>query len=186
MAGLYILLGTNLGERVQNLFRARELICETFKNEMNSSMRLSSVYETEPWGFKSEYYFLNQALTFDTDIDPELALQRCLSIERQMGRVRNDKQRGEKRDEGREGSSNSDRVYESRLIDIDILLYGNRVMDTPSLKLPHHRLPEREFALLPMTEIAPDLIHPVSHKSMKQLLREVREVKSQPNIRQRK
>ena len=85
---IYILLGSNIGDRERNLSEAIRLIEEAFAGLMNGPMVLSSVYETEPWGFESNEMFLNQALAFDTDIDAELVMRMCLIIEKQVGRVR--------------------------------------------------------------------------------------------------
>ena len=159
----YLLLGSNMGERDKNLSEAARLINEAFKDLITGSITLSSVYETEPWGFESNDKFLNQAVVFDTDIDPELIMRMCLIIEKQVGRVRY----------GMNFDKEGKRIYESRVIDIDMMLYGDRIIDTEYLKIPHPRLHEREFALLPLAEIAPEAVHPILKKTVKELLESI-------------
>ena len=115
-------------------------------------MNFSSVYETEPWGFQSNEEFLNQVVKVKTDLNPSGLLGRILMIESLLGRVR-----GERR-------------YESRLIDIDILLYEDIIVDEESLKIPHPLMHQRRFVLIPLCELAPDMIHPVLGKSLTVLL----------------
>ena len=160
----YILLGSNMGDKEKNLSEAVRLIDEAFKELIYGPLILSSVYETEPWGFESDEKFLNQAVLFDTDIDAELIMRMCLIIEKQVGRVRY----------GMSFDEEGKRVYESRVIDIDMMLYGDKIIDTEILKVPHPRLHEREFALLPLAEIAPEAVHPVLRKSIKELLEDIR------------
>ena len=159
----YLLLGSNVGEKEKNLSEAIRLINEAFKDLINEPVNLSSVYETEPWGFESDEKFLNQAVVLDTDIDPELIMRMCLIIEKQVGRVRY----------GMNFDEEGKRIYESRVIDIDMMLYGDRIIDTEFLKIPHPRLHEREFALLPLVEIAPDAVHPILKKTVKELLQSI-------------
>jgi 2-amino-4-hydroxy-6-hydroxymethyldihydropteridine diphosphokinase len=113
----------------------------------------SLVYETEPWGFKSETEFLNQVVLVETNLSPSGLLGRVLMIESQLGRLRDEKQ------------------YTSRKIDIDILLYNNSIIKDVSLVIPHPLMHERRFVLTPLCEIAPDLIHPALKKSIKYLLK---------------
>jgi 2-amino-4-hydroxy-6-hydroxymethyldihydropteridine pyrophosphokinase len=153
-----------MGDRGKNLSEALRLIEEAFKGLVHSPIIHSSVYETEAWGFESDDKFLNQAVAFDTDIDAELIMRMCLIIEKQVGRVRY----------GMNFDSTGNRIYESRNIDIDMMLYGDKIIDMEILKIPHPRLHEREFALLPLTEIAPGVMHPILHKSMRELLEEIR------------
>ena len=160
----YLLLGSNMGDREKNLSEAARLIDEAFKGLVHSPVIHSSVYETEAWGFESDNKFLNQAIAFDTDIDAELIMRMCLIIEKQVGRVRY----------GMNFDLTGNRIYESRVIDIDMMLYGDKIIDSEFLKIPHPRLHEREFALLPLAEIAPDVKHPTLQKSMQELLEEIR------------
>ena len=150
MNRIFLGLGTNLGDREKNLKDALEKINE-IAGVVTSS---SSVYETEPWGFTAENKFLNMVVEVKTMLRPSGLLGRILMIESQMGRTR----------EGKE--------YKSRIIDIDILFYNNRILTKKVLKIPHPGLPDRRFVLEPLCEIAPDFLHPVLNKSIKDLLKD--------------
>lgn len=139
----YLLLGTNMGNKPQNLKTAISLLVTELAPYLTSGVTESSVYETEPVGFESNENFLNQAIGFDTTISPHDLLNVCQWVERKMGRPAHEIQYAE------DGS----RVYESRIIDIDILLYGDKKISLPDLEIPHPRLHEREFALTPLREI---------------------------------
>jgi 2-amino-4-hydroxy-6-hydroxymethyldihydropteridine diphosphokinase len=141
-------VGTNLGNRETNLEQAVAQI----EKYIGKVRRSSSVYETDPWGFRSDDAFLNIVVEVGTDLEPQELLAVILNIESSMGRVRNSQQ------------------YSSRVIDIDILLYNDLVTDTPDLKIPHPRLHERKFVLIPLCEIAADMIHPVFKKTFRELL----------------
>ncbi len=144
----YLLLGSNTGNRKAFLERACLLTAEII-----GPIRLvSSVFETEPWGFQAETSFLNQALMVETELPAESLLKEILRIEAELGRVRN------------AGG------YESRCIDIDILFYGKAVLKSETLTVPHPLLQARRFALLPMDEIAPDLQHPLLGMTIHELL----------------
>jgi 2-amino-4-hydroxy-6-hydroxymethyldihydropteridine diphosphokinase len=115
-------------------------------------LQSSSVYETEPWGFTAKGEFLNLVVKIQTELDPKNLLDKILNIEKLLGRVRKKKR------------------YSSRVIDIDILLYDDIIFHEPDLKIPHPLMHERKFVLVPICEIAPDLIHPVLKKSFRSLL----------------
>jgi len=153
MKKVFLGLGTNLGDREKNLQGALEKIAEF----IGIIVSRSSVYETEPWGFQSSDQFLNMVIGVETNLNPSGLLGRLLMIESLLGRVRDGKQ------------------YSSRIIDIDILLYGSQKVDTLSLKIPHPRMLERKFVLVPLCEIAPDFVHPVFGKSMTELLKECKD-----------
>ena len=153
MNNVFLGIGTNLGDRKRNLRVAIKKIEEQIGMVLNSS----SVYETAPWGFEAESDFLNMVIRVETLHSPQELLKKIIAIESGIGR---------ERDQDR---------YSSRVIDIDILLYDDLVLDQKGLKIPHRLMHERRFVLVPLCEIAPDLIHPVLRKSMKVLLEECRD-----------
>lgn len=149
MKKVFLGLGSNLGERAENL---RETMVR-IEESIGSVVSASSVYETEPWGFVSDKDFFNMVLCVETDLSPSGLLGRILMIESQMGRIRSESQ------------------FSSRNIDIDILLYNNEIVNEAALKIPHPRMHERKFVLVPLAELAPDLVHPVLKKSIGSLLK---------------
>ena len=146
---VYLGLGTNLGDKEQNLRMSVKKIEEWIGNVVS----LSAFYATAPWGFSSENSFLNAAVCVETTLLPLQVLEETQRIERELGRT--------------EKSVNG--LYADRLIDIDLLLYDDRVMDAEGLILPHPLMTERRFVMEPLSEIAPDVVHPVLHKTMKEL-----------------
>ncbi|MFT4092829.1 MAG: 2-amino-4-hydroxy-6-hydroxymethyldihydropteridine diphosphokinase [Niabella sp.] len=144
--GIYLLTGTNLGNRQKNLALAKELIAERAGPVIASS----AIYETEPWGIPDQPAFYNQVLFLHSTLTAEAVLNVILLIEQEMGRVRIEK-------------------YGSRVIDIDILFFNNDRYASEKLVIPHPRIPERNFVLAPMLEIAPDFIHPLLQKTIRQL-----------------
>jgi len=136
MAEVYIALGSNLGDRAHNLAAAREALAEGAV----VISAVSSVYETEPWGPKPQGPYLNQVVRATTRLAPKALLARLLEIERSLGRERGGTER-----------------YGPRIIDLDILLYDDLLLREPDLQLPHPRMLERAFVLVPLAEIAPDL-----------------------------
>lgn len=145
---VYIALGSNLGNKRRNLVTAAALLAER-AGEVGA---ISSFYETEPWGFESEHSFLNAALMLETTLAPLDLLRLTQEVERELGRM-----------------AKTDSVYHDRLIDIDLLLYGEEVIDQPGLQIPHPLMHRRAFVMTPMAEIAPEVVHPVLRKTMKAL-----------------
>lgn len=137
LANVYLLLGSNLGDRRSNLEVARFLLEELAGNVKNYSL----IYETDPWGKTDQGVFLNQVLHLETALAPEVLLEKILKIEKQIGRVRTVK-------------------WAERLIDIDILFYNDLILEIPELVIPHPGIPDRKFALVPLCELIPDFIHP--------------------------
>ena len=150
MKEAYLLLGGNLGDREQYLHRAISKISE----RCGEVIRMSSIYESQPWGFEDNNDFLNQVIVIKTGFDPHNLLKEVLRIEESMGRER------------------VPGVMVSRNIDIDILFYGQHIVEDADLIIPHPKLQERRFTLMPLLEIAPELEHPVLKKSMRELYRE--------------
>jgi len=146
----FLLLGGNLGERFTLIEKAKNLL----KEKLGKVVRVSSFYETEPWGFEANKNFLNQVILVETAHLPEEVLNICLSVENELGRER---------------TSDS---YSSRTMDIDILFFNNEVIKTKKLIIPHPRLHERRFTLEPLTEIAPDYVHPVLKKTVQEILQQ--------------
>lgn len=148
MSRIYLSFGSNLGYREQNLDKAIALI-ESRAGEIG---RRSRYYESEPWGFSSENHFFNCCILAQTGMEPLALMDQLLEIEKEMGRER-------------KGAG-----YSDRLIDIDLLLYDTIQMDHPRLVLPHPGMGNRKFVLLPLAEIAPELIHPVTGISIARML----------------
>ena len=148
-AAAYLSLGSNLGDRERILFEA----VNRLEKEAGGVFARSSFYETEPWGFASEYLFLNAVIGIKTTLDPFALLDACKRIEGEMGR---------RKTEGR--------GYSDRPIDIDLLLYGKEEIKTRDLEIPHPKLHLRRFVLDPLSEIAPRVMHPVLGKAIEELL----------------
>jgi 2-amino-4-hydroxy-6-hydroxymethyldihydropteridine diphosphokinase len=143
---IYLALGTNLGDREANLQTARDALATRVR-----LTRASSIYATPPWGYTEQPEFLNQVVEVDTVLKPLPLLHFLKDIEAEMGREAT----------FRNGP---------RLIDLDILFYGQAVIDGQILKVPHPRLQERAFVLAPLDEIAPDFVHPALNKTIHELL----------------
>jgi len=146
---VYLLLGSNRGNKTALLEKAVERLASISLKPVFSS----SFFESEPWGFNAEEWFLNMAVLIETNLSPEDLMSQILNIEKELGRVRGSLKEG----------------YESREIDIDILLYDNLVIDSEFLSIPHPRMHLRKFVLEPLMEIAPNIEHPVFCNTIKEL-----------------
>ena len=142
---VYLGLGSNLGDRQANIEKALKLLNDTLQIEL-----VSSIYETEPVGYVEQPMFLNAVCCGQTELGPLQLLSLVKGIEASLGRV-------------------SSFPNAPRTIDLDIIFYGSMIMQTPELTIPHPRLEERAFVLIPLLEIAPDLRHSVSGESIKNL-----------------
>ena len=149
MTTVYLLIGSNLGNREHNLRSASLEIGRL----LGPIITASSVYKTAAWGNTDQPEFYNQVVISTTERSPTEALHFIHKIERQLGRERKEK-------------------WDSRTIDIDILFWGNQIITTPTLTIPHPGIPQRRFTLIPLLEIAPDFIHPVLSKSVHELLQD--------------
>ena len=152
----YLILGGNIGDRLDYL----RLGVEWLRKDAGNVTAMSAVYESEPWGFDDTCPFLNQVVMIETELDPHALLKTIQRIEQTLGRVRT-----------HVGG------YQSRTMDIDILLYGNYIINTPKLVIPHPRMTERMFVLQPLAELAQNLEHPVLQQTMEYLRENCRDTK---------
>lgn len=150
MENCHILFGSNMGDKNEIFAQA----CLLINNRCGRIVAVSAAYVSEPWGFEADEWFLNRLVIIETKLEPEEMLRQLLEIETELGRVRHPEAGG----------------YTSRTADLDILYYGNRVIVTDSLIVPHPCLHMRRFALLPLCEMAPDFIHPILHLTQTELL----------------
>jgi len=147
MQSAYLLIGGNLGNIEQNLQTAIDLI----NKQCGIVINKSSIYKTAAWGLANQPDFLNQVLVLNTSLTAQNLMHELLLIEEKMGRVRSIK-------------------MGPRIIDIDILLFDDLILNTEILTVPHTALPQRKFALIPLAEVAGNIIHPVEKKSIQHLL----------------
>ena len=151
MVTVYLGLGSNIGNREDNLEMALKLL----RQRMQIG-KISSIYDTAPLGNTSQPRFLNLVCEVSTRLTPEGLLALAKGIELKMGR--------------------HSRTGEPRTIDVDILLYGNTVLKSKDLEIPHPKMAERQFVLVPLAEIAPDVVHPVTKKTIKEMNKAIKEV----------
>lgn len=152
MDKVYLLLGMNEGNREENLLKAKQFLEE----QCCRILQTSSLYETEAWGLREQNAFLNQAVQIETELAPLALLAALKSIEKEIGRKETIK-------------------WGPRIIDMDILFYGNEILNTPELTIPHPFIAERKFTLVCLNEIAEELVHPVLKKAIADLLRECKD-----------
>lgn len=150
MSVVYLLLGGNSGNRMRYLKSAVARI----RSEVGRVTRMSSLYETEPYGFRAKQQFYNVCVMVETELSPYEVIKVILAIETSLGRIRKTEK------------------YSSRTIDIDILFYDDIILNEPSLVIPHPEFHKRNFALIPMAEVGPEFIHPVFGKTINRLLEE--------------
>jgi len=145
----YIGLGSNMGDKLANCHQALKHL-----GRLGTIRKVSSFYSTAPVGFEVQDDFINAVAALETDLTPQALLAECLAIEKELGRRRII-------------------TWGPRTIDIDILLYGDLVINEPGLALPHPLMQKRRFVLTPFAEIAPEVRHPVLHKTIAELLNEL-------------
>jgi len=143
----YILMGGNIGDPFNNLNTAKALM----NKQCGTIIKESSIYQTAAWGLTDQPDFLNQVIVLSTTLNPETLMRSLLTVEETMGRKRNIK-------------------FGPRIIDLDILLIDDFLIESELLNIPHPALQKRKFALIPLNEVAPDLLHPVENKTINQLL----------------
>ncbi|HUJ18969.1 MAG TPA: 2-amino-4-hydroxy-6-hydroxymethyldihydropteridine diphosphokinase [Nitrospirota bacterium] len=147
----YIGVGSNVGDKKANCQRAIELL-----EEADKVVAVSSLYYTEPVGYQEQEDFINAVVALETERSPAVLLARCLALEERLGRKRTLR-------------------WGPRTIDLDILLYGEQVVNLPDLVIPHPQMAARKFVLVPLVEIAPDAVHPVLKKTARLMLQELKD-----------
>ncbi len=146
---IHILQGSNEGDRLNYL----DTSVQKIEENIGKISKYSSIYESEPWGFETNLWFLNRVVVVETSLAPEVVLSKLLNIETELGRNRF-----------------SDGVYHSRTLDLDILFVGKEIISTANLIVPHPQLQNRRFTLLPLVETSPLFVHPSLNKTMIELL----------------
>lgn len=145
-----ILQGSNMGDKISTIEKSTHLI----EKKIGTIEKISTFYESEPWGFDTNEWFINRVVAINTLLSPEELLKQLLAIESLLGRIRNTENQG----------------YSSRTIDLDILFFNHEIIENKNLTIPHPRLHLRKFTLLPLVELYPDFIHPIFNQSLKALL----------------
>lgn len=147
--GIFLLLGTNQGDRMENLSRAKDII----ELRLGTIVDASSVYKTAAWGKQDQNEFYNQVIELKTDFNPDVLMEQILIVENDLGRIRTEK-------------------WGPRIIDIDILFYNDKIVNKSNLIIPHPGIPQRKFTLVPLNEMISKGIHPVLKITMEKLLQE--------------
>ena len=155
MNNVFLQLGSNISDRIIHLENAIKII----KNEIGDIITKSKIYESAPWGITNQKKFLNQIIKITTELNENILLDKILEIEKKLGRIRVKK-------------------WGERCIDIDILFYNDAIIETKNLSVPHKLLHKRMFVLLPLSNIAPKMIHPVYNKTVEELIFECKDCKS--------
>jgi 2-amino-4-hydroxy-6-hydroxymethyldihydropteridine diphosphokinase len=150
-AKAYILLGSNIGDKKKHIDDAQHLV----QNHVGKIIAESALYISEAWGFESDEMFLNKVIVVESELDAFEILNRTQNIETSLGRT-----------------AKTTNVYQSRIIDIDILFYDDKIIETAHLTIPHKHMQNRLFTLMPLAEIAPDFIHPKLQKTLICLLQQ--------------
>ena len=148
MNDAYLLIGGNIGDR--ELFLHKSI--ESIELHCGKILKKSMVYETQAWGKTDQDPFLNQVLKISTELSPQELLKKILGVEKELGRIRDEK-------------------YGARTIDIDILYFGDEIISEAALTIPHPRIAERRFVLIPLAEIAEKFIDPIHQQSIETLLK---------------
>ena len=155
MNNVFLQLGSNISDRIIHLENAIKII----KNEIGDIITKSKIYESAPWGITNQKKFLNQIIKITTELNENILLDKILEIEKKLGWIRVKK-------------------WGERCIDIDILFYNDAIIETKNLSVPHKLLHKRMFVLLPLSNIAPKMIHPVYNKTVEELIFECKDYKS--------
>ena len=150
MEKCYVLFGSNMGDK-SAIF---EQACALINNRCGQIVGVSSAFLSEPWGFEANEWFLNRLIVVETELEPDELMIQLLDIENELGRVRHPEMEG----------------YSSRPIDLDILYFGDRVVQTERITVPHPRLYLRRFALMPLCELVPNMLHPILQLTQTELL----------------
>ncbi len=146
---VYLLAGGNLNNTIEKF----NLLFQKIEKQIGNIIKKSNFYESESWGFHSQYRFVNVAIYVQTKLKPSETMKEIKQIEKEFGREKNNTS-----------------IYQDRNVDIDIIFYNNLTINSEDVTIPHLHMHERMFVLKPLAEIAPAYIHPIFHKSVKQLM----------------